>query len=196
MSPEPARDARPSPAVRGPLDREAAVSELRRYLDTILRAGRFDLRYQIQLQGPAAGVPGGAEPGPYAAGAGPERGTPEIVVQFDGPDRDLLLERSAELLQALEHIAVRWLRLDRELHDRVRFDCGTYHADRLAELQLSAQVAAERVRESRAPFRFNPMAARDRRIIHLALQGQAGVRTSSEGAGPQRRVVVLPADVR
>jgi len=183
MSPEPARDARPSPAVRGPLDREAAVSELRRYLDTILRAGRFDLRYQIQLQEPAAG-------------AGPERGTPEIVVQFDGPDRDLLLERSAELLQALEHIAVRWLRLDRELHDRVRFDCGTYHADRLAELQLSAQVAAERVRESRAPFRFNPMAARDRRIIHLALQGQAGVRTSSEGAGPQRRVVVLPADVR
>jgi spoIIIJ-associated protein len=181
MSPEPGRDANPSPAVRGPLDREAAVSELRRYLDTILRAGRFELRYQIQLQEPAASE---------------ERGNPEIVVQFDGPDRDLLLERGAELLQALEHIAVRWLRLDRELHDRVRFDCGTYHADRLAELQLSAQVAAERVRESRAPFRFNPMAARDRRIIHLALQGQAGVRTSSEGAGPQRRVVVLPADSR
>jgi spoIIIJ-associated protein len=157
------------------------VSELRRYLDTILRAGRFHLSYRIQLQQPAARQ---------------ERGNPEIVVQLSGPDSDLLLERSAELLQALEHIAVRWLRLDRELHDRVQFDCGTYHADRLAELQLSAQVAAERVRESRAPFRFNPMTARDRRIIHLALQGQAGVRTSSEGAGPQRRVVVLPADAR
>ena len=179
MSPEPARDARTSPDGPGRLDQEAAVSELRRYLDTFLRAGRFDLRYQIQLQEPAAGQ---------------ERGTPEIVVQFDGPDRDLLLERGAELLQALEHIALRWLRLDREMHDRVRFDCGTYHADRLAELQLSAQVAAERVRESRAPFRFNPMAARDRRIIHLALQGQAGVRTASEGVGEQRRVVVLPAE--
>ena len=177
MSPEPARDARTSPDGPGRLDQEAAVSELRRYLDTFLRAGRFDLRYQIQLQEPAAGGP-------------------EIVVQFDGPDRDLLLERGAELLQALEHIAVRWLRLDRKMHDRVRFDCGTYHADRLAELQLSAQVAAERVRESRAPFRFNPMAARDRRIIHLALQGQAGVRTASEGVGEQRRVVVFPADAR
>ena len=177
MSPEPARDARTSPDGPGRLDQEAAVSELRRYLDTFLRAGRFDLRYQIQLQEPAAGGP-------------------EIVVQFDGPDRDLLLERGAELLQALEHIAVRWLRLDRESHDRVRFDCGTYHADRLAELQLSAQVAAERVRESRAPFRFNPMPARDRRIIHLALQGQAGVRTASEGVGEQRRVVVLPAESR
>jgi len=177
MSPEPARDAGTSPDGPGRLDQEAAVSELRRYLDTFLRAGRFDLRYQIQLQEPAAGGP-------------------EIVVQFDGPDRDLLLERGAELLQALEHIAVRWLRLEREWHDRVRFDCGTYHADRLAELKLSAQVAAERVRESRAPFRFNPMPARDRRIIHLALQGQAGVRTASEGVGEQRRVVVLPAESR
>lgn len=182
MSTEPARDASPSQASRGRLDRETAVSELRRYLNTMVRAGRFDLRYEIHLQEPVA------------EGQEPAGGGPEIVVQFDGPDRDLLLERGAELLQALEHIAVRWLRLDRELHDRVRFDCGTYHADRLAELQLSAQVAAERVRESRAPFRFNPMPARDRRIIHLALHGQAGVRTASEGVGPQRRVVVLPAD--
>jgi len=182
MSTEPARDPRPFQDGPGRLDREAAVTELRRYLDSVLRAGRFELRYEIQLREPAA--------------AGQERGTPEIVVQLDGPDRDLLLERGAELLQALEHIAVRWLRLDRELHDRVRFDCGTYHADRLAELELSAQVAADRVRESRAPFRFNPMAARDRRIIHLALQGQAGVRTASEGVGEQRRVVVLPAESR
>ena len=181
MSTEPARDLRPSQDGPGRLDRETAVTGLRRYLDTFLRAGRFELRYEIRLQEPAA--------------AGQERG-PEIVVQFDGRGRDLLLERGAELLQALEHIAVRWLRLDREMHDRVRFDCGTYHADRLAELQLSAQVAAERVRESRAPFRFNPMAARDRRIIHLALQGQAGIRTASEGVGEQRRVVVLPADAK
>jgi spoIIIJ-associated protein len=173
MSPNFTRDGR--------LDREAAAEELRRYLDTILRAGRFDLRFRIQLQEPAAGQ---------------ELETPEIVVNLDGPDRDLLLERGAELLKALEHIAVRWLRLDRELHDRIRFDCGTYHADRLAELKLSAQVAAERVRETRAPFRFNPMAARDRRIIHLALQQHQGVRTASEGMGEQRRVVVLPADAK
>ena len=184
MSPEPARDAGTSPDGPGRLDQEAAVSELRRYLDTFLRAGRFALRYEIRLQEPAAA-------GPEPAGGGPE-----IVVQLDGPDRDLLLERGAELLQALEHIAVRWLRLDRELHDRVRFDCGTYHADHLAELQLSAQVAAERVRETHAPFRFNPMAARDRRIIHLTLQQHPGVRTASEGVGEQRRVVVLPADAK
>lgn len=157
------------------IDREAIVAGLKRYLDTILRAGRFNLSYEIQM---------------------PEGGNAEIVAQLDGPDRDLLLERGGELLQALEHIAVRWLRLDREVHDRVRLDCGTYHADRLAELQLSAKVAAQRVRETHSPFRFNPMGAADRRIIHLALQGAAGVRTASEGAGDQRRVVVLPVQAR
>ena len=164
---------RSKPQSPPPLDREAIVAGLRRYLDTILRAGQFQLTYDIRIQD------GG-----------------EIVVNLDGPDRDVLLERGGELLQALEHIAVRWLRLDRELHDRVRLDCGTYHADRLAELQLSAKVAAQRVRETRSPFRFNPMSAADRRVIHVTLHGAAGVRTSSEGVGDRRHVVILPESTR
>jgi spoIIIJ-associated protein len=118
----------------------------------------------------------------------------EIVVNFDGPDKELLLERQGELLKALEHIAVRWLRLDPQLHNRVQFDCGNFRASRIAELRLSAEVAAEQVRQSREPFRFNPMAARERRIIHLALKGQPDVRTASEGEGEMRQVIVMPAD--
>jgi spoIIIJ-associated protein len=157
------------------LDREAIIAGLKRYLDTILRAGHFNFTYDIQVSdGDAA----------------------EIVVNLDGPDRELLLERGGELLQALEHVAVRWLRLDRELHDRVRLDCGSYHADRLAELQLSAKVAAQRVRETRSPFRFNPMSAADRRVIHVTLSGAAGVRTTSEGVGDRRHVVILPESAR
>jgi spoIIIJ-associated protein len=181
MSVEPAPSAKPSQSGAAPLDREALATELKRCLDIILRAGHFNLRYQIHLQ-------------PSATGPGQDRA--EIVAELDGPDSDLVLERGAELLHALEHVAVRWLRLDRELHQRVRLDCGHYHADRLAELTLSAQVAAERVRETRAPFRFNPMTAADRRIIHLALQGAPGVRTASEGIGLDRRVVVLPVNMR
>ena len=97
--------------------------------------------------------------------AAPDRGC-ELVVAFRGADQDFLLERNAELLLALEHIAHRWLRLDPRLHDRVRFDCGDYRATRLEELKLSARVAAQRVRETgpavpiqsdvvaRAPHRF------------------------------------------
>jgi predicted RNA-binding protein Jag len=38
------------------------------------------------------------------------------------------------------------------------------------------------------------MAARERRILHLVLKEEPGVRTSSEGAGEERQVVVFPAE--
>jgi spoIIIJ-associated protein len=162
----------------GKLDLPAVEAGLRGCLDTLLRAARFDLRYRI-------------EP-PQTAGGVDALETPDLIVNFDGRDRELLLERNGELLKALEYIAVRCIRLDPKLHDRVRFDCANYRADRLAELKLSAQVAADRVRETHMPFRFNPMGARERRIVHLVLKDQPGIRTASEGVGEGRQVVVFP----
>ena len=37
------------------------------------------------------------------------------------------------------------------------------------------------------------MAARERRILHLVLKGEPGVRSESEGAGEERHLVVYPA---
>ncbi len=162
----------------GKVDREALAAELRRFLDLILTHSRLELAYDIRLREP----PGGAEVE-----------DPEILVIFRGHDQELLLERNAELLQALEYIALRWLRLDPHFYDHLRFDSGNYRALRVEELKLSAQVAAQRVRETRQPFRFNPMPPRERRIIHLVLKEQPGVRTASEGVGEQRQVVVYPA---
>ncbi len=95
----------------GKLDREAAGAELRRYLDTVLRGARFQLSYRVDVA-------------PKSEADDLE--SAEIVVNFDGPDKELLLERNGDLLKALEHIAVRWLRLDPQLHNRVRFDCGNF----------------------------------------------------------------------
>ncbi len=169
----------------GELDREALAAELRRFLDLVMAQARIELAYEIRLEPRSAG--GAAEA---------EFETPEVLVVFRGRDQDLLLERNAELLQALEYIALRWLRLDPHYYDRVRFDSGDYRALRIEELKLSARVAADRVRETHAPFRFNPMSARERRIIHLVLKEQPGVRTASEGVGEQRQVVVYPAEAK
>ncbi len=166
----------------GDLDREAAVQALRKWLEGILPQTGFALKYEIRS---AASAP--------AAG---EYEHPEVTVIFSGPDEGLLLEHGAELLLAMEYLAVRSLRLDPPHFDRIRFDAGDYRSLRIEELKLAARVAAERVRESRQPFRLNPMAARERRIVHLALQDFAGIRTSSEGTGEERQVVILPADVK
>ncbi len=59
-------------------------------------------------------------------------------------------------------------------------------------MRLSATAAADRVRRSGKPFQFNPMTSRERRIIHLALRDEPGVRSESQGVGPGRRVVIYP----
>jgi spoIIIJ-associated protein len=149
---------------------------LKIFLEHTIRATQFALEFEVSVDDAAA---------PDGQGS--------VMVAFRGEDEPLLLEHNAELLLALEYIAHRWLKLDPRLHDRVRFDCGGYRAERLDELKLSARVAAQRVRETGEAFRFNPMSSRERRLIHLELSGAAGVRTMSEGSGDRRQLVIYPA---
>lgn len=119
--------------------------------------------------------------------------SPEISVLFTGPDVDLLLANKAELLLALEQLAMEALRLPAEHHSRISFDANDYRLMRVEELRLSAAVAAERVKSTGAPFYFSPMTSRERRIIHLALRDEKDLRSESAGYGPGRQVVVYPA---
>src|SRR5579864_2196939 len=96
--------------------------------------------------------------------------TPDVVVKFSGEDVDLLLGNRAELLLALEHLTMEALRMPSEDHSRVSFDANDYRLLRIEELRLSAMAAAERVKSTGQPFRFNPMNSRERRVIHLALR--------------------------
>ncbi|MGA2589420.1 MAG: R3H domain-containing nucleic acid-binding protein [Bryobacteraceae bacterium] len=119
--------------------------------------------------------------------------TPDVVVKFSGPDVDLLLGNRAELLLALEHVTMEALRMPSEHHSRISFDANDYRLLRIEELRLSASTAAEKVKRTGVPFRFNPMNSRERRVIHLALRNETAVRSESSGSGGFRQVVVYPA---
>jgi len=119
--------------------------------------------------------------------------SPEYVADFAGADADLLLERNGALLDALEHVVLKAVRLREEHLGRISFDCNDWRRLRREELRLTAQVAAERVVESGDPFALSPMTPRERRIIHLALRDRPDLRSVSEGVGSERHVVILPA---
>jgi spoIIIJ-associated protein len=116
----------------------------------------------------------------------------EYVIDFKGADADLLLERNGALLDALEHVVLKAVRLREESLRRFAFDCQDWRRLRIEELKLTAQVAAERVLESGDPFPLSPMSPRERRVIHLALRDQPNIRTVSEGVGPERHIVIMP----
>lgn len=165
----------------GKLNRSAAAESLQKFLQETLRAAKLDLKISVSA---------------LEAGSPPDAGGAEVFADLSGRDRELLLERGAELLHAVEHLALRALRLEPPWQDKIRLDCGGYRALRIEELKMTARVAAERVRNSRQPFKLNPMNSRERRIVHLALQEFPGVRTESIGAGEQRQVVIHPADAK
>ncbi len=162
-------------------DRKYSVStiglKIDGFLGETLQAGGFDVSYEIE------DVASGAD----------DFETPDVVVKFSGPDVDLLLSNRAELLLALEHVTMEMLRMPSEDHSRISFDANDYRLLRIEELRLSAQTAAEKVKRTGQPFRFNPMNSRERRVIHLALRSETEVRSESLGSGPQRQVIVYPA---
>jgi spoIIIJ-associated protein len=162
----------------GQLERQAAAEALRRFLETTVRAAGFQLKVTVRAVEPT----------------GTEGSDAEVIADLDGRDKELLLERGAELLKALEHLAHRALRLEPAYHEKIHLDSGGYRALRFEELRMTARVAAERVQTSKQPFRLNPMSSRERRIVHLALKEMPGVRTESIGAGEERQVVIHPAD--
>jgi spoIIIJ-associated protein len=153
--------------------------EIRSFLDVIREKGGFRFNYEIT-----------DEARPH-----PDFENPDVVVKFSGPDVDLLLENKAELLLAMEQLTSEVLGMSPNEHSRLCFDALDYRMLRVEELRLSAQTAAERVRKTHMPFHFNPMNSRERRILHLSLRNEVGVRSESAGLAPHRNVVIYPADM-
>ena len=163
----------------GKLDRQAAADDLREFLEEIVRVSGLDLNVKVQAVETSAGDT-----------------EAEVIADLDGRDKEILLERNAEVLKAFEHLAFRALRLEPTYHEKIHLDSGGYRALRFEELRMTARLAAERVQSSHQPFRLNPMSSRERRIVHLALKDMPGVRTESVGMGEERQVVIHPAKAK
>jgi spoIIIJ-associated protein len=158
---------------------ETLRPKLEEFLKPVLAHAGFDLSFELKTP-----------ENPH-----PEVENPEVTVHFSGPDVELLLENRAELLLALEHLSMEALRLPAEDHSLISFDANDYRLLRMEELRMSALAAAEKVKRTHAPFYFNPMSSRERRVIHLALRDEKELRSESVGLGPARAVVLVPADM-
>jgi spoIIIJ-associated protein len=115
-------------------------------------------------------------------------------VEFSGPDTLVLTGHNGEVLNALEHIATKILRLEPEEHDLVSFDADHFKANRDRQMRDSAAAAVERVRATGQPHSFPAMTSRERRMLHLILS-ESGLPTASSGEGPGRFVVLYPVGV-
>jgi len=175
-----------------------AAQTIAKFLQSFISSGGLRLRFRVKARNAKqrdADLEDSAEQSQSRAataeeGAGKD-GPRALYVEFTGPDTTLLISRNGELLNALEHIATKLLRLEPEQQDLVSFDANQFKVNRDRQMRASATAAIERVTTSGHPHAFPPMNSRERRMLHMLL-AESGLPTASSGEGPGRFVVLYP----
>lgn len=118
----------------------------------------------------------------------------EIRLEIEGPDAGRIIGKRGNVLEAIQYLTTRIAHKPGEPRKHIAVDAEGYrarHEDQLAEM---AQKLARRVATEGKVITFDPMTARDRRVVHMALKEMTEVRTESHGEGPDRRVQIIPVN--
>jgi spoIIIJ-associated protein len=116
-----------------------------------------------------------------------------LAVRVEGSGSPLLLEEDGEVLRALEHLLQRTASRP-GARQRVIVTCPGYREKRDEGLRAEARALAQAVRLDGRPRETRPLNAYERRIVHIAVSEEPGLRTFSVGEGVDRRVTVAPAE--
>jgi spoIIIJ-associated protein len=112
----------------------------------------------------------------------------------DGPEDDmaLLIGRHGQTLDAIQELAR--TAVGRRLDDRIRvlIDVGDYRKRAEDRLVDHAREVAERVDRTGEEEHLDPMNAYERKLVHDVVAEFDGLESVSEGADPDRFVVIKP----
>jgi spoIIIJ-associated protein len=120
--------------------------------------------------------------------------TPEtLTVRIEGGDVAFFLDDDADVLEGLDHLLQRMYQRALEPR-RLVVTCEGYRVERDEGLRRTAQELAAAVRRDGVPRTTRPLNSYERRVVHVALAEEAGIRTYSVGEEGNRRVTVAPRD--
>ncbi len=117
-----------------------------------------------------------------------------ITATCVGDDVALLIGRHGQTIDAVQYLLNAIVhRAHGDERKEVVVDSAGYRARRRATLEALAERTAEQARTTGERVELEPMTAVERKIVHVKLKELGGVETASEGAEPNRYIVVLPA---
>lgn len=115
-----------------------------------------------------------------------------LYVDIAGREAGMIIGHHGQTLDAMQYLTNLVASKSGEDGQRVVLDVEGYRKRREETLTRLAVRLADRVKRSSEPMVLEPMTAPERRVIHLALQDNPYVVTTSEGEEPFRRVVIQP----
>jgi spoIIIJ-associated protein len=114
-----------------------------------------------------------------------------VTASCSGSNLGLLIGKHGQTIDAVQYLANAITRAGGGQHGVV-VDAAGYRARRTATLENLARRTASRVSATGRRVALEPMTPVERKIVHEALKDDPEVETASEGAEPNRFVVVLP----
>jgi spoIIIJ-associated protein len=122
-----------------------------------------------------------------------ENGQTEVKLAISGADSNVVIGKKGLVLDALQYLVSRVANRPGAPRRFFNLDADGFRANHESRLSDMAKKLALRVAKEGKVVTFDPMSARDRRVVHRALSGIEGVKTESSGEEPNRRVHIMPA---
>jgi spoIIIJ-associated protein len=120
--------------------------------------------------------------------------TPDtLTVRIEGGDVAFFLDDDADVLEGLDHLLQRMYQRALEPR-RLVVTCEGYRVERDEGLRRTAQELAAAVRRDGLPRTTRPLNSYERRVVHVTLAEEPGIRTYSVGEEGDRRVTVAPRE--
>jgi spoIIIJ-associated protein len=117
----------------------------------------------------------------------------EVVATVSGRDLGVLIGKHGQTIDAIQYLANAILARGGDPGRKgIVVDAAGYRDRRRAVLDDLAVRSAERAISSGVRVELEPMTAVERKVVHVRLEEYPGVTTASEGAEPNRYVVIVP----
>jgi spoIIIJ-associated protein len=116
---------------------------------------------------------------------------PPPVLNITGEDLGVLIGRRGETLNSLQYLVRLMVSHRLKQWSNLVVDVEQYRARRQRALQSLALREAERVAKTGRTQALEPMAAYERRLVHIALRNHPDVTTRSVGEGERRKVTIV-----
>jgi spoIIIJ-associated protein len=115
-----------------------------------------------------------------------------IAVDVTSEQAGLFIGQKGETIDALQYLLNVATYKGRQFSKRAVLDSEGYRQRRVEAIQGMAHRSARKALRERRRIELPPMNPSERRIVHLYLQDDTRVDTSSEGSGDSRRVTISP----
>ena len=155
--------------LREHLEAEPFMEEAKEILSELLRLSNIDATVKIEMD---------SQNGPY--------------LNVESEDLSLVIGKGGQNLGAFKYVMNLMLKRRHEGCPTIEVDAQGYLEKRRQQIEASARRLAEKAKKSGRSQSLEPMNARERRFVHLAVKRIKGVTTKSVGEGDSRRVVIYP----